>query len=85
MDTSKINFLCSIGDRISDNKKMSENLIIADVTKLKIETNCKTITLSLSDYPELRPLVDKLKDYIIKSADSHLKDIKLDIMRALAE
>lgn len=89
MDTDKIKSLCRLSDEYYNNYKSfdaNKNLITEKAKALKIELPYSTtITLDLDDYPELRPVVGKIKDYVLKSENERQNEIKLAIMKILGK
>lgn len=85
METDKIKTLCRLSEKYADDFNAFENHITSDAKKLTIEFPYQTIIFNLDDYPEFRPLVDKIKEYILKSEKKRQSEIKLAIMKILGE
>lgn len=56
---------------------------IKDVSKIVVKCSYSDLELNLNDYPELRPLVEKLFDYVKKSEENKQNEIKLEIIKRL--
>lgn len=84
METSKIKFLCSLSDRIYDNAKKAKNSIFTEGIKgLVINSNYSSLTIDFDDYPELKPIAEKVINYLIKSEESKQKEVKIAIAKEL--
>lgn len=85
METDKIKTLCRLSEKYADDFDAFESHETSDAKKLTIEFSYRTIILNLDDYPEFRPLVDKIKEYILKSEKERQSEIKLAIMKILGK
>lgn len=84
MKTSKISFLCELSDRIYDNAKKSKNPIFREkVNGLTINSSYGHLNIDFDDYPELKPVAEKLLDYLVKSEESKQNEIKIEIVKVL--
>lgn len=84
MKTSKIGFLCRLSDRIYDNaKKANEPIFKKGVKGIEIKSSYSQMTIDFDDYPELKPVAEKLCDYLVKSEKSKQDEIKLEIVKVL--
>ena len=84
METSKISFLCKLSDRIFDNAKKAQKFPVTELTGLTIRGKySQTLNVDFDDYPELKPVAEKLLDYIVKSEESKQNEIKIEIARIL--
>lgn len=74
-------------------KKYSEEVEEADKLKgdyertsyICIKHPCYDVDIDLELYPELKPLVEKLCNYLIKSEPKKQKEIMLEILHAMEE
>ena len=85
MNTDKIQVLCRLSDRYYNNSGAFEKIVPSEAKGLKISFSYQTIELNFDDYPELKPLVEKIKDYVLKSENKRQNEIKLEILRVLGK
>ena len=85
MNTDKINSLCGYSDRCYNNHRTLEQAVPSEAKSIKISFRYQIIELDFDDYPELKPLVEKIKDYILKSENKRQNEIKLEILKALGK
>lgn len=86
METSKIGFLCRLSDRIYDNAKKANNGIFKKgIKKITINSEYGNIIIDFDDYPELKPVAEKLCDYLVKSEKSKQDEIKFEIVKLLGK
>ena len=84
MKTNTISYLYRLSDRIYDNAKKAENSIFTEEIKgLVINSRYSNLTIDFDDYPELKPVAEKLIDYLIKSKESKQQEIKIAIAKEL--
>lgn len=84
METSKISFLCRLSDRIYDNAKKAKNGIFqSGVKSIIIKSSYSDLTIDFDDYPELKPVAEKLLNYLDKSEERKQNEIKVEIARIL--
>lgn len=85
MKTNTISFLCRLSDRIYDNAKKSKAPIFREGVKSLVinSTYSANLTIDFDDYPELKPVAEKLIDYLIKSEESKQQEIKIAIAKEL--
>lgn len=83
MNTEKIQVLCRLSDRYYNGSRAFEKIVPSEAKGLKISFSYQTIELDFDDYPELKPLIEKLCDYLVKSEKSKQDEIKLEIVKAL--
>jgi len=83
MKTSKISFLCRLSDRIYDTAKYAKGVCSDRLTGLTIRVSYGEVKLDFDDYPELKPVAEKLLDYIVKSEESKQNEIKIEIAKVL--
>ena len=70
MKTDKISYLCRLSDRIYDNaKKAEKSPFTKEIRGLVINSSYSNLTIDFDDYPELKPVAEKLIDYLIKSEE----------------
>ena len=86
METSKIEFLCKLSDRIYDNAKKAENGIFkSGVRDITIKSSYTDLNVNFDDYPELKPVAEKLCNYLVKSEKSKQDKIKLEIVKLIGK
>lgn len=85
MNTDKIRVLCRLSDKYYNNRRAFENSVPSEAKGLKISFSYRIIELDFDDYPELKPLVEKIKDYILKSENERQNEIKLEILKVLGK
>lgn len=85
MNTDKIHALCRLSDRYYNHGRAFENIVPSEAKGLKISFSYQTIDLDFDDYPELKPLVEKIKEYVLKSETERQNEIKLEIMKVLGK
>lgn len=86
METSKIEFLCKLSDRVYDNAKTAENSIFTEgIKELVINFRYSHLTIDFDDYPELKPVAEKLCNYLVKSEKSKQDKIKLEIVKLIGK
>lgn len=86
METREIGTLCRLSDRIHDNAEKAENSIFTEKMKeLVINSTFSSINIDFNDYPELKPVAEKLCNYLVKSEKSKQNEIKLEIMKLLGK
>lgn len=83
METSKISFLCKLSDRIYDNAKYARGVCSDKLRSLSIKTSYGELKLDFDDYPELKPVAEKLLNYLDKSEERKQNEIKVEIARIL--
>ena len=84
MKTSEISFLCRLSDRIYDNaKKSNEPLFRKEIKGLTINSSYAHLDIDFDDYSELKPVAEKLLDYLVKSEESKQNEIKIEIAKVL--
>lgn len=85
MKTNMISYLCRLSDRIYDNVKKSKAPAFREgVKSLTINsTYSANLTIDFDDYPELKPVAEKLLDYLVKSEKSKQEEIKIEIAKVL--
>lgn len=86
MKTREIQSLCGLSDRIYDNAEKSKNPIFTEgIKELIINSRYSNLTIDFDDYPELKPVAEKLCDYLVKSEKSKQDEIKLEIVELLGK
>lgn len=85
MNTEKIQVLCRLSDRYYNNSREFEKIVPSKAKGLKISFSYQTIELDFDDFPELKPLVEKIRDYILKSENKRQNEIKLEILKVLGK
>ena len=85
MNTDKIQVLCRLSDRYFNTSRAFEKIVPSEAKGLKICFTYQTIGLDFDDYPELKPLVEKIKDYVLKSENKRQNEIKLEILKVLGK
>lgn len=85
MNTDKIQVLCRLSDRYYNCRRALEQAVPSEAKSIKISFPYQTIELDFDDYPELKPLVEKIKDYILKSENKRQNEIKLEILKVLGK
>lgn len=83
MKTDNISYLCKLSDRIYDNAKKAKNSITEEIKGLVINSSYSRLTIDFDDYPELKPVAEKLIDYLVKSEESKQQEIKIAIAKEL--
>lgn len=84
MKTDKITYLCRLSDRIYNNAEKAKNSIFTKGIKgLVINSNYSNLTIDFDDYPELKPIAEKVINYLIKSEESKQKEVKIAIAKEL--
>ena len=86
MDTSKITVLCSTSERIFSNKRKAEGLLgnFDHITSVSVTSSfCPNLVVNFDDYPELKPLAEKLLKYVVKSEEAKQAEIKTEIAKCL--
>ena len=83
METSKISFLCKLSDRIYDNAKYARGVCSDKLRGLSIRTSYGELKLDFDDYSELKPVAEKLLNYLDKSEERKQNEIKVEIARIL--
>ena len=84
MKTREIGCLCGLSDRIYDNAKKANNGIFEKgIKKITINSEYDNIIIDFDDYPELKPVAEKLCNYLVKSEKSKQDEIKLEIVKFL--
>ena len=85
MNTDKIYVLCTTSDRIFEKKKKAEALIdcVSEIRSVKLNSPYGEFTVSFDDYPELRPIAEKILKYVIKSEEAKQNEIKVEIAKCL--
>lgn len=84
MKTDKISYLCKLSDKIYDNAKKAKNPIFTEgIKELIINSRYSNLTIDFDDYPELKPMAEKLINYLIKSEESKQQEIKIAISKEL--
>lgn len=86
METSKIEFLCVLSDRLYKNAdRANEPAMKEGLRSIAIDSRYSKITIDFDDYPELKPVAEKLCDYLVKSEKSKQNEIKLEIVKLLGK
>lgn len=85
MNTDKIHVLCRLSDKYYNHGRTFEKIVPSEAKGLKISFSYQTIELDFDDYPELKPLVEKIRDYILKSENERQNEIKLEILKVLGK
>lgn len=86
METSEIEFLCVLSDRFHKNaEKANEPAMKEGFRSIVIDSRYSKITIDFDDYPELKPVAEKLCDYLVKSEKSKQDEIKLEIVKLLGK
>lgn len=86
METSKIGWLCRLSDRVYDNARKAEGgNFKKEIKGLVIDSRYSNLNIDFDDYPELRPVAEKLCDYLVKSEKSKQDEIKLEIVKLLGK
>ena len=86
METSKIGFLCALSDRIYSNAKRAKEPNLKEGFRcLVINSRYTQINIDFDDYPELKPVAEKLCDYLVKSEKSKQDEIKIEIVKLLGK
>ena len=70
-------------EEVDEAKKLKEDYKRAFC--LCIKHPCYDVDIDLALYPEIRPLVEKLCNYLIKSESKKQKEIMLEILHAMEE
>ena len=70
-------------EEVEEAKKIKEDYV--RTTYFHIKHPCYTVVIDLELYTELRPLVEKLCDYLIKSEPKKQKEIMRGILYAMEE
>lgn len=83
MKTGTISFLCKLSDRIYDNAKYARNICSDRLKGLSIRTSYGELKLDFDDYEELKPVAEKLLEYLVKSEESKQNEIKIAIAKEL--
>ena len=85
MDTDKIVVLCRTSDRIFEKKKKAEELIdhVNEISSVKLNSPYSELVVSFDDYPELRPIAEKILKYVIKSEETKQMEIKMEVAKCL--
>lgn len=84
MKTREISFLCKLSDRIYDNTKKAKNPIFTEhIKNLTLYSEYGNLTIDFDDYPELKPVAEKLINYLVKSEESKQQEIKVAIAKEL--
>lgn len=83
METRKISFLCSLSDRIHNNAEKAGVMVGKDISQLEIRTSCQRMTIDFDDYPELKPVAEKLLNYLVKCEEPKQNEIKIEIAKVL--
>lgn len=84
MKTDKISYLCKLSDKIYDNAKKAKNSIFTEgIKELIVNSRYSNLTIDFDDYPELKPMAEKLINYLIKSEESKQQEIKIAISKEL--
>jgi len=84
MKTNVISYLCSMSDRVSKNAEIAakENFK-KEIRGITIHSSCEQLKIDLDDYPELKPVAEKLLDVLVKSEESKQNEIKVAIVKEL--
>lgn len=85
MDTDTLRCLCRLSEKYKSTAESLEKFETSDSKSLSILFPNKAIDLNFDDYPELKPLVEKIKKYILKSETERQNAIKLEIMKVLGK
>ena len=86
MKTREIGFLCGLSDRFYNNaQKANEPAMKEGLRSITIDSRYSKITIDFDDYPELKPVAEKLCDYLVKSEKSKQDEIKLEIVKLLVK
>lgn len=84
METRKISFLCRLSDTIYDNAKKARcGNFKAEVNSLVIKSSYSELKINFDDYPELKPVAEKLLNYLDKSEERKQNEVKVEIARIL--
>ena len=84
MKTNFISILCRLSDRIYDNAKTANGPNFRKgVRSITINSDYSHMTIDFNDYPELKPVAEKLLDYLVKSEESKQNEIKIEIAKNL--
>ena len=83
MKTREITFLCALSDRIYNNARRAEKMDLEGLRSIRIETTTNSLVLDVGDYPELKPLAEKIFEYVKKSEESKQIEIKTEIGKLL--
>lgn len=85
METSKISYLCRLSDKIHDiSEKANGEKFKNGVKGLIIKSDYSQILeIDFDDYPELKPVAEKLCNYLVKSEKSKQNEIKIEIAKVL--
>lgn len=84
METSKIEFLCVFSDRLHKNAETANEPAMKEgLRSIAIDSRYSKITIDFDDYPELKPVAEKLLEYLVKSEESKQNEIKIEIAKAL--
>lgn len=86
METNKIKFLCSLSDKLNGNaERVQDKCFIENIKSIEIKSDYRSVIIDFDNYPELKPVAEKLCDYLIKSEKEKQKQIKLDIINLLGQ
>lgn len=85
METSKISFLCKLSDRIYDDAKYARGVCSDRLRGLSIRTSYGELKLDFDNYEELKPVAEKLLEYLVKSENKRQNEIKLEIIKLLGK
>ena len=84
MKTETITFLCCMSDRVRNNAETANNDNFKTFVRgLTINSTYSQIKLDFDDYPELKPVAEKLINYLIKSEEAKQNEIKVAIAKEL--
>ena len=83
METKKISFLCRLSERIHDNAAKAAVINSKDISQLEIKTSCQRMNIDFDDYPELKPVAEKLLNYLVKCEEAKQNEIKIEIAKVL--
>lgn len=85
METNNILYLCRVSDKIHENAEKAKAPTFREgVKSLTINsTYSANLVIDFDDYPELKPMAEKIINYLIKSEESKQKEIKIAIAKEL--
>ena len=72
-----------MSDRIYDNAKWARDVCSDRLRGLSIRTSYGELKLDFDDYEELKPVAEKLLEYLVKSEESKQNEIKIEIAKVL--
>lgn len=89
MNTNKIIELCKQDDKLYITTNYCEKLLKEDVCDryetLMITAPFLSQTIDLSLYPELRPAIVRILEYVVKCTNTKRKDLRIEVSRLAME